>query len=117
MSDPNPIDCTPKPTTRCDRDRKNNVWIEGGNRDTGVGGVCLLDTTDEATVIWILERDEVARKDLVRVTSDPRLLELARTVPRLPTYNEGDDMQHRANANPAGIPFYSAFRGQPPFSQ
>lgn len=121
-----PCDCTPDPncqaldpgcgaaTTKCNRDRTNNVWVEGGNPETGEGGVCLLDTVTECQVIWILERDERARDDLLRVTDDPRLLELASTIARLPTNEDPAPVKGMTNTD---VPFYSAFRGQPPFAQ
>jgi hypothetical protein len=70
-------------------------------------------------VIYVLEHDEKARKDLLAVTSDPHLIELANTVPRLPTFEESDGEQHNINRpNDAGSnPFYTVFRGQPPFAQ
>ena len=101
------------PTTLCDRDRVNNVWVEGAD-ENGEGGVCLLDTMREDQVIYSLQRDEVARADLCRVTSDPRLLELAATVPRLATNREGYQLQQEVNRNADSLPFYSVFRGRPP---
>jgi hypothetical protein len=73
----------------------------------------------DAQIIHSLERDDQAREDLLTVTSDPALLELARTVPRLPTVEEADVEQALLNQpnNSGSIPFYSLFRGQPPFAQ
>jgi hypothetical protein len=99
-------------TTLCDRDRTNNVWVEGGDGDGS--GVCLLDTMSEEQVIYVLQRDEKAREDLRRVTSDEHLLELAETVPRLPTTPLGDSLQSEVNRNADSIAFYSVFRGRPP---
>ena len=107
----------PRPKTFCDRDRKNNVWVEGVVDENGVGGICLLDNLDRGQVISILECDEVARADLKRVTSDPCLLELADTIQRLPTEEEGDKLQRELGRQADSIPFYSIFRGQPPFAQ
>lgn len=113
--DPTPVTCEVPRTTYCDRDRRNNVWVEGGNPETGEGGVCLLDNMAEDQLVFILQRDEIARRDLVRVTSDPYLLEKAATVPRLATMEEADAIQTKANANT--MPFYTAFAGRPPFAQ
>lgn len=104
---------TTAPTTLCNLDRTNNVWVEGAN-ENGEGGVCLLDTMNESQVIYVLQRDEKARADLRRVTSDPDLLTLADTVPRLTTDRTGDVLQSGLNRNAASIPFYSVFRGRPP---
>lgn len=102
--------CQPTtPTTLCDGDTTDNVWMDGQ--------VCLLDTLNEYQVCDILSRDEVARKDLLRVTTDARLLELARTVPRLPTGVASDECQRKVNTNPASLPFYTVFAGKPPFAQ
>ena len=110
-----PCVCETVRTTYCDRDRRNNVWVDGGNPETGEGGVCLLDNMHEAQLIYILERDETARKDLLKVTSDPYLLDKARTIPRL---SEDDNLDGLREAlDKTSIPFYSAFRGQPPFAQ
>ena len=113
-----PIDpCTPKPCTKCDREWYGNVWVERG--DPSAVGICMLDTMTEEQVIHVLERDDKARADLLRVTSDPRLLELARIIPRLPETEEMDRDQTQGNRNstPASTPFYALFRGQPPFAQ
>ena len=100
-------------TTLCDRDRTNNVWVEGAD-EYGVGGVCLLDTMSDPQLVYILQRNEIARADLCRVTSDPHLLELAATVPRLPSGVFGDEVQKEVNRNDDSLPFYSVFRGRPP---
>lgn len=107
----------PRQTTLCDRDRKNNVWVEGVVDENGNGGICMLDTMTEAQVISVIECDPVARADLKRVTSDPQLLELAEKVPPLPTEEPVDTLQREVNRAADSIPFYSIFRGQPPFAQ
>jgi len=105
-------------TTCCDRDRVNNVWVEGAD-ENGVGGICMLDTMTETQIVGILKVDERARQDLKRVTSNQDLLDLADTVVRLTTEEPDDRLQKQVNANnlPESIPFYALFRGQPPFSQ
>jgi hypothetical protein len=79
----------------------------------------MLDTLHEAQIVSILEHDEKAREDLLKVTTNPELLELARTVPRLPTVERMDAEQAFINQpnNPGSIPFYAFFRGKPPFAQ
>jgi len=116
--DPDPPVCDPVPRkTYCDKDRRNNVWIDGGNRETGEGGVCILDNLNESQLEYILERDEIARRDLVKVTTDPWLLNKAATVQRLPTTEEMDALQVGLNRQKDTIPFYTAFAGKPPFAQ
>ena len=100
--------------TLCDGDRVNNVWVEGAD-ENGVGGICLLDTMEECQVIYSIERDPTARADLLRVTTNEYLINLANTVPTLSTEVEGDKLQ--TEGNQGTIPFYTLFRGQPPFAQ
>ncbi len=107
---------SPSPVcTFCNGDRKDNVWVEGVTDVNGNGGICMLDSLTEQEIIGIIEVDDRARADLKRVTTDPTLLHLANTIPRLPTTEEGDILQKQTNQN--SIPFYSIFRGQPPFAQ
>lgn len=110
--------CAPK-MTKCDLNRSNNVWVEKGTGGENCIGICLLDTMTEEQVVNVLERDERARADLLKVTSDERLRHLAMTTKRLPTAEEADLHQKWVNRNeaPASIPFYGLFRGQPPFAQ
>lgn len=85
--------------------------------ENGNGGICMLDTMTRAQVISVIEADDVARADLKRVTSDPCLLELANNVQKLPTEEPGDTLQRELGRQADSIPFYSVFRGQPPFAQ
>ena len=105
--------CCPK-CTRCDGDTADNVWIE--RDDPKATGVCLLDTLSDAQIIYILERDEKARADLLKVTKDCHLIHLANTTPRLATGEFADTLQSQINKNADTIPFYSVFRGQPPYN-
>jgi len=79
----------------------------------------MLDTMTDAQITYCLERDDQARADLLTVTSDPHLLELAQTAPKLPKVEINDVEQALLNQpnNVGSIPFYSLFRGQPPFAQ
>ncbi len=112
-----------RPGSKCDlyRPGDKNVWVERGtsSADVNAPGVCMLDTMTEAQVIYVIERDEKARADLLKVTSDTRLRELAQTIARLPTVQEDDKLQTDMNRNHASAsnPFYALFRGQPPFAQ
>jgi hypothetical protein len=120
---PAPTVCDPYPTplSKCMPLKEPNVWIERGDNSgsENAPGICLLDTMSEEQVIFVLERDQKARVDLLKVTNDPRLLELARTVEPLPTQEEMDMHQKWFNRSdsPTSIPFYAIFRGQPPFAQ
>lgn len=87
--------------------------------DVNAPGVCLLDTMSDAQIIYVLERDWKAREDLLKVTSDPHLRNLVASIAMLPTTQEDDKLQTDLNRNHASAsnPFYSLFRGQPPFAQ
>lgn len=113
-----PCDCTVS-KSKCNGDLRNNVWLERGVGGENAVGICLLDTLTEPQVIDIVERDEKARQDLLRATTDARLLEIARNTKRLSTAEEADLQQKWVNKNeaPASSPFYGLFRGQPPFAQ
>lgn len=106
--------------TKCDGNRVDNVWVERGPNpgDEDRVGICLLDTMSEAQVIYSVERDSRARADLLRVTTDARLLEIARTVPRLTTVELADEEQRDVNRpnTAASIPFYAIFQGRLPGS-
>lgn len=105
--------CEKRVVTKCDRDTTNNVWVEKPDGED-VPGVCMLDTMDTEGIANVIARNDRARMDLMRVTSDPALQELARTVPRLtPTYEEEKIQQALDSARRANMsPFYSIFRGQ-----
>jgi hypothetical protein len=102
-------------TTYCDRNRVDNVWVEGAD-ENGDGGICLLDTLTEDQVVYSVQRSERARVDLCKVTSDPGLLNIAAKTPRLPTGQKGDKLQTEINRNADSIPYYSQFKGKPPWS-
>lgn len=109
-------ECEPKtPATCCDRDIENNVWVEGVvDLAAGKRGICMLDTLSERQIVNILEHDPRARTDLERVTSHPGLLQLLKDTRLLPTSEFADELQGRSNRNPAGLPFYTVFRGRAP---
>jgi hypothetical protein len=98
---------TEAPCTLCDGDTTDNVWM--------AGTVCQLDTMTEEDIIYVVQRDHRARVDLRRITTNERLLEIANTVPSLPSETPGDQLQ-RELAGPAPA-FYAIFRGQPPFAR
>lgn len=105
---------TPVIPTLCDLDRRNNVWVEGADSN-GNNGVCLLDTIEEHQLVYVLQRDPVARTDLKRVTSNAYLQNLADTLPMLPTDVESDKIQKEVNQGT--LVLYNVFHGIPPFNQ
>lgn len=118
FKDAKDLELCSNPNSYCNRDRKNNMWVEGEHANEG-GGICLLDTWTRDQVIYTLEHNPNAAEHLRRVTSDPDLLELANTVKLLSTGVEADELQSDINRNKEleSYPFYGIFRGQPPFNQ
>lgn len=108
--------CDPvSPPTLCDLDVRNNVWVEGVvNLEKGQRGICMLDSLSRAQIVSILEHDPRAREDLPRVTSNAELLQLGATTKLLPRQEAHEELQSKANRNPAGLPFYTVFRGRAP---
>jgi hypothetical protein len=70
-------------------------------------------------IIYSLEHDWRAAKDLKRVTSDPYLQYLACNVTRLPTQELVDMEQAYLNRSrtKGSYPFYDTFAGNPPTPQ
>lgn len=113
-------ECAPTPTpTLCDRDRVNNMWVVGGDPPCSGNGICLLDTMCLDQIVYTLQHNPNAAKDLDRVTSNVELRNLAATVPLLPTTEEADKLQSDVNRHKEieGIPYYAIFRGNPPYAQ
>ncbi len=112
--------CGEPTTTRktyCDGDTTNNVWVERGEWSPEAVGICLLDTMSECQIINVVSRNPRARADLLRVTTDPYLLNLAQTTPSLSSEEPADKLQSDVNNNAGSIPFFTIFKGQPPFAQ
>lgn len=109
-------ECEPEsPATLCDLDVENNVWVEGVvDLASGKRGICMLDSLSRPQIVDILRHDPKAREDLPRVTSNPELRQLVSETQLLPAREFSDELQSRAARDPAGIPFYSVFRGRPP---
>lgn len=111
-------ECDDAPTTLCDRDVENNVWVEGVvDVAAGKRGICTLDFLSRQQIVDILQRDPRAREDLPRVTSNPELRQLVAMTKLLPATDLSEELQSRAARHPAGMPFYSVFRGRPPVAR
>lgn len=104
----NPNGCDPcqtglgPPLTLADGDTTNNYWMEGS--------ACMLDTMTRDQVIYVLQRNPIARKDLARITTCKDLLDLLDLVPLLPTTQEDDEVMKTLNQGDS-LPFYTIFRG------
>lgn len=111
-------ECDDTPSTLCDLDVENNVWVEGVvDVAAGKRGICMLDLLSRPQIVDILQRDPRAREDLPRVTSNPELRDLVAVTKLLPARDVSEELQSRAARNPAAIPFYSVFRGRPPVAR
>jgi len=88
--------------TVCNLDTSNNIWY--------VNGQCKLDQLTYAQVYFVLIRVPGAKKDLLRITNDKYLVELANQSELIvPTLNGDQIAAKRINANT--LPFYDIMRG------
>ncbi len=96
--------CSEPRKTLCTGDTSKNIWFEKGK--------CRLDDLTYSTVIFILTRNRNAKSDLLRITSDPCLIDIANKT-RLVVPQIEDDARAAARINnPAQtLPFYTLFRG------
>lgn len=85
-----------------DGDLTNNVWV--------VDGICLLDTLSVSQVTYVLERSQLAKDDLKRVTTCKDLHCLADSVPLLDKMEEGDRLM-KAFGETVPLPFYDFYKG------
>jgi hypothetical protein len=94
--------------TVCTGDYQNNIWYQA--RADGFAGRCILDELTYADVYDVLLRVPGAAEDLARITSDPRLLMLAREVKvMVPEITESERVAKRINGS--APPFYTVLRG------
>jgi hypothetical protein len=95
-------------TTVSNGNTANNMWFREGA--PGYAGQCILDTLTYEQVIGVLERVPGAGKDLLKITNDPCLVELANKVGLIVPEQEQNQqvMDRLGNRN---IPYYTIFRG------
>ncbi len=86
----------------CTGDCCNNVWIENGK--------CTLDNLTFDQVWFILGKNPRAKRDLLRITSDPQLIELANNTKLVVDELEDAKVPERL-VNKNTIPFYTVLRG------
>ena len=101
MCDP----CNPeKKKSLCDGDCSKNIWF--------VNGKCKLDGLTYDQVYFVLQKNPNAKSDLLRVTTDPNLLELAKRSQLIADPIEDDNIPYKMINNPKNtLPFYTLFRG------
>lgn len=97
--------------TLCDLDKCDNLWYDADQPGyPGTTPQCKLDQLTYGQIVEVLERNPFAAQALQRITSDPCLLQLARTVKlRVPEQEDNARAAARINAN--SLPYYTFFRG------
>ena len=104
----------PNCPTKCTGDHTNNMfWREGA---PGFPGQCILDQMDFEQLFVVLQRVPSAAEHLRRITSDEKLLTLAREVKladsELADDQKAADMVNKGRGTGAGtLPFYTVLRG------
>lgn len=88
-----------------------NIWFQPG--PAGFPGRCILDELTFEQVWFVLLRNPDAKKDLLRITADPDLIELANQT-QLARDPLEDDLRatNLINKGPNSLPFYTLFRGR-----
>ena len=101
--------CDPCNTDRlkslCDGDCSKNIWF--------VNGKCKLDQLTYDQVYYILQRNRSAKKDLLRVTTNPALVFLANQSALIMDPIEEDLRPSNLINNPKKtLPYYTLFKGR-----
>lgn len=95
--------------TVCDGDRTDNIWFEPG--PPGFPGRCILDELTFEQVYYVLQRVPQAKPDLLRITSDPVLIQLANDsrliTDEIESGQKATDLINRQGT----LPFYTLMRG------
>ena len=88
--------------TVCNGDTTNNVWFAGGK--------CKLDQLTFEQVYFVLQKNPKAKADLLRITTDPTLIQLANET-RPINQDAIDDRRAEKIINGNTLPFYTVLRG------
>ena len=104
----NRVNLDPVNCTVCNGNTECNIWFEPG--PPGHAGKCKLDNLTYEQDWLVLSRVPEAKKDLLRITSDPCLVRLANTTKlRVPEIEDNKRAADRINANT--LPYYTVLRG------
>lgn len=103
-----PANPDPNEYTLCSRDTSDNIFFVP--RAPGYPYRCILDEMTYEQVTAVLERIPEAREDLMRITDDPTLLNMAMDVPLTEGEHEDAD-QLKAKLDPVSLPYYSVLNG------
>lgn len=94
--------------TKCTGDTKCNIWFQ--LRAPGYPGRCILDELTYDQVYEVLRRNPNAARDLMRITTDPKLLSLAREV-KLTESPQDDDARAEKLIDKNTLPYYTVMKG------
>ncbi len=98
----------PNCSTKCNLDTRDNIWYVSDQ--PGYDCKCKLDQMTYGQVIDVLEHVPYSARALMRITDDPCLLLLARTIKLiLPEQEDNAIAANRINKNT--LPYYTLFRG------
>lgn len=104
----NDVNINPNGCTVCGGDTSNNIWYQPG--PPGHPGKCKLDLMTYEQVYKVLQRVPIAKRDLLRITTDQILIRLANTTAIIVPIQEDDRIaQKRLLAN--SLPYYTVLRG------
>jgi hypothetical protein len=96
--------CNSGHASLCTGDLVDNIWYQDG--------VCKLDQLTYDQVEFVLLRNPDAKRDLLRVTSDPTLIQLAHETGLVADEIEDGMIAYRIINNPKQtLPFYTVLRG------
>jgi len=103
-----PVNLEPNCSTKCNLDKTDNIWYVPDQ--PGFDCKCKLDQMTYGQVIDVLEHVPYSAQQLMRITDDPCLLALARTIKLVVPVQESDALaEDRINKNT--LPYYTLFRG------
>lgn len=96
------------PCTVCNLDTSNNIWFRPGYN--GHQGACKLDQLTYGQVIRVLRTVPCAGADLLKITDDPCLVELANKVKLIVPEKEQNAILSKRMSK-GSLPYYTLFKG------
>ena len=98
--------------TVCTREVHNNIWHQPPPFYFKGPGRCILDELTFGEVYNVLQKNPDAKKDLLRITTDPDLIALANHSALIQDPIESDlRATNLINKGPNSLPIYSLFYG------
>jgi hypothetical protein len=103
-----PVNLNPNGCTVCTGDTSNNIWVQPG--PPGYPGKCKLDLLTYEQVYCVLQRVPCAKADLLKITSDQCLVNLANST-QLVVPEKEDNAIAASRLMRNSLPYYTVFRG------